>query len=104
MSSSWRSPESIAAESNRGKCPFECLGCYFEFETGAIDVDFGPDDRFDGFDIDRLINFIQLSKLPKYEAIKDFQEIDKQYYDLIGKGIILCPKLHPSTHLCYLNG
>ena len=32
-------------------------GCYFKFENGAIDIDFGPNDRCDGFDSQRLYEF-----------------------------------------------
>jgi len=82
---------------------FHGIGCYFEFETGAIDVDFGPDDRFDGFDFERLVNFIKMSKLPKYRGISDFTDLEMQYKKAIEQKIIICPNFHPSTSLCYLN-
>lgn len=101
-----KSSKSIPKE---GKLPngiyfnFHGSGCYFEFETGGLDMDFGPDDRCDGFDFQRIVYFLELSKLPKYKAITDFDDLENQFKKLISDKTIVCPQFSPGPYLYYLS-
>jgi len=63
------------------KFSFHGGGCYFEFENGAIDIDFGPDNRCDGS-----------------EAIIK-EELDK----LLKEKIIIELKTYPNPHLFFVS-
>jgi hypothetical protein len=82
---------------------FDRMDCHFEFETGTIDINISPDDRFDNFDFHRIVSFLKLSKLPKYKMINDFENLEIQFNKLLEDNIILCPQLHPRVDACYLN-
>ncbi|MDA3613487.1 DUF6896 domain-containing protein [Polluticaenibacter yanchengensis] len=77
-------------------------GCYFEFEGGAIDVDFGPDDRHDGFDSQRLFDFIKSSK-KDYSSFLSQEDIEKYLNLLFENKVIIKPNWYPNPHLYYLN-
>jgi hypothetical protein len=84
---------------------FHGVGCYFEFDGGHIDIDFGPDGRCDGFDEFRLndyLNSLNVDMRSKYK-IADTHEFNKQFKKLIGLKIIWNPKLPPSEHLYYIR-
>jgi hypothetical protein len=77
-------------------------GCYFEFEGGTIDIDFGPNGRCDGFDSFRLFDFVETNKLLESKVFDPYileQELKKLYEE----GIILRPRLYPNPDLYYLN-
>lgn len=75
-------------------------GCYFKFDNSAIDIDFGPNDRCDGFDGQRLFEFLESSKKVYFLSKADInQYIDK----LLEKNIIINPGWYPNPQLFYLN-
>jgi len=78
-------------------------GCYFEFENGSIDVDFGPDDRCDGFDFYRIKDFLVDTKKDIYKKLHDNEQLKREFEDLILKGEIVNPKWQPNAHLFYLK-
>ena len=83
---------------------FHGVGCYFEFKDGIIDIDFGPDDRCDGFDEYRLYKYLENMLFNnKYNTIIDKQAFKRQFSELITAGIITNPQLAPSSHLYYLK-
>lgn len=86
---------------------FHGIGCYFEFNGGAIDVDFGPDGRHDGFDKDRLKFYLSEMPLNKKEYYKSILEEDKltREFNYLIKGDII-GKLEGEvrgSHLYYLK-
>jgi hypothetical protein len=52
---------------NGASFSFHGIGCYFEFENGAIDVDFGPNDKCDGFDFYRLKDFLLRTRKSSFQ-------------------------------------
>lgn len=78
-------------------------GCYFEFENGNIDIDFGPNDRCDGFDYYRLFDFLEQTKRDNYKALHDKEVFKKEFDKLISIGQIIKPEWQPNTHLFYLS-
>jgi hypothetical protein len=81
---------------------FHGVGCYFETLEDQIDIDFGPNNRNDGFDFMRLRHFLK-SRLEKYNELEDENIMKLCFNLLIDKNIILKPNLEPSSHLFYLN-
>ena len=80
----------------------QCPG-YFEFENGCIDVDFGPDDRCDGFDFNRLKDFLLYAKKDNYQELHDIDLLKHEFEALILHGEIVNPQWQPNTHLYYLR-
>jgi hypothetical protein len=77
-------------------------GCFFEFENGSIDVDFGPNDRCDGFDFYRLKDFLLDTKKDNYKELHNSEVLKREFEDLILQGKIANPKWQPNSHLFYL--
>lgn len=81
---------------------FHGRGCLFEYENDAIEVDFGPEGRCDGFDLYRLTFFWEHRK-DRFEDLPNQKLIEEQFQRLISNGII---KKHPEEqedHLYYLS-
>lgn len=78
-------------------------GCYFKFEGGSIDIDFGPNDRCDGFDSQRLYEFLKSSQSNKKNSMIDEVSISRMFKYLLEKKIIINPGWYPNPHLFYLN-
>jgi hypothetical protein len=78
-------------------------GCYFEFENGAIDIEFGPNDRCDGFDAYRLCEFLTTSKLDQNIQSIAESEIQKCLNELLIEKIIVQPGEFPNANLYYLK-
>ena len=85
------------------KFSFHGGGCFFEFENGAIDIDFGPENRCDGFDSFRLYNFLVNSKSGEYPYLQSEEAIRKELIRLLDEGIIIHPNSYPNPHLFYLS-
>jgi hypothetical protein len=78
-------------------------GCYFEFENGTIDVEFGPNGRCDGFDAYRLHDFLITSKKNEYKYISSSKEIQEAIDHLFKYKKIIQLKQYPNDNLYYLN-
>lgn len=78
-------------------------GCYFEFENGTIDIDFGPNDRCDGFDAFRLYHFLSTSKMNQNIRLITESEIQKCLDELLIEKKIVRPGDFPNPNLYYLN-
>jgi len=90
----------IAAEGT-GHYQFHGSGCRFEVSGAAIDVDFGPSSRCDGFDTWRLHLFA--TENPHLTGwFADRQRLERAFDRLIQSGTIVCPRWEPSPHLYYL--
>jgi hypothetical protein len=85
------------------KFDFHGGGCLFEFENAYIDVEFGPNDRCDGFDSFRLYNFSLVSKDNLYLSLKSEEIIKNEITQLLKDKVIIQPGLFPNPKLYYLN-
>jgi len=84
---------------------FHGSGCYFEYPNNHIDIDFGPNNRCDGFDLFKLRDyFYSLIDKKKYNQslLMDDLKFEQLFRQLIDARIIYNPKLEPSPHLYYL--
>lgn len=83
---------------------FHGVGCYFEFEDGReINIDFGPNDRCDGFDLYRLRFFLQhLTNKNSFSLLLNEGHLKEEFEKLITENIIYNPRWEPSPHLYYL--
>ncbi len=83
---------------------FHGSGCYFEYGTNHIDIDFGPDNRCDGFDLFRLKDFFStMADKGKYSTLKDDKNFEEQFEELVKANIIYNPQSEPSPHLYYFS-
>lgn len=80
---------------------FHGVGCYFEMPNTHIDIDFGPKNRCDGFDLYRLNDFY-FSRTNANIALSE-EDLKSGFNELIAEGIIHNPKWPPSEHLYYLT-
>ena len=85
------------------KFSFHGGGCYFEFENGTIDIDFGPDNRCDGFDSFRLFDFLKTSKSEKYAHLNSEAIIKEELDKLLKEKIIIELKTYPNPHLFFVS-
>ncbi len=83
---------------------FHGIGLAAHFKDKIVDFDFAyfPEPRHDGFDLWRLTNFIQ-NQRNKYPDYKDKEKIEKEFNELIQKGVIAKPKLENSTTLYFFR-
>lgn len=77
-------------------------GCYFKFDNSSIDIDFGPNDRCDGFDSQRLYEFLESTKKEGVDFLSE-ADIRESLNKLLEKEIIINPDWYPNPHLFYLN-
>ena len=70
---------------------FHGIGVYFEFENGAIDVDFGPNDKCDGFDFYRLKNFLESTKKDVYPSLNNEETLRNEFDYILKSGLIIKP-------------
>lgn len=83
---------------------FHGSGCYFEHSTNHIDIDFGPNNRCDGFDLYRLKDFFAtIADKEKYSVLNDETNFEHQFEELIKANIIHNPQSQPSPHLYYIS-
>ena len=76
-------------------------GCYFEFENGTIDIDFGLFDRCDDFDAFRLYEFLTTSKTNQNIQLITEAEIKNCLNELLAEKIIIQPGEFPNPYLFY---
>jgi hypothetical protein len=84
------------------KFNFHGGGCFFEFDNGTIDIDFGPAGRCDGFDEFRLYDFLKNTKSHMYKELLNEEVFKSQFQILIKEKIIVAPEWYPNPHLYYL--
>lgn len=86
---------------------FHGIGCYFEYDGGAIDVDFGPNERCDGFDEYRLkfyLSQMPQSKKENFYTILEESNFIKEFKNLVIAGVIVQFADQASvSHLYYLK-
>jgi hypothetical protein len=84
------------------KYKFHGSGCFFQYANSHIDIDFGPNDRCDGFDLFRLKDFFSeiIDKKP-YLSLCGKGSFELQFEELIKAKIIHNPQLEPSPHLFF---
>jgi hypothetical protein len=81
---------------------FHGTGCYFEYTTNHIDIDFGPNNRCDGFDLFRLKDFFStIIDKRKYVTLMEDANFIQQFEELLKAEIIYNPKSEPSPHLFF---
>lgn len=79
---------------------FHGVGIYVKLDNAIIDFDFGPDNRFDGFDVMRLFQFAQ-SKSDLYSFYTSEKSLKVDFDNLIELGKIYNPQTSPSPHNYY---
>lgn len=82
---------------------FHGVGCFLTINNITVNFDFGPDDRYDGFDLWRLGCFVD----ERPELYKIYFEnkslLEEDFKKLIKKHIIVEPKWFPGSSLCYFT-
>lgn len=80
-------------------------GCYFEFDSGTIDIDFGPNGRCDGFDQYRIYDFLKTSEVrsTEYKELIVEEDFRFAFEYLINNQIIYSPGWYPNPGLFYLK-
>jgi len=98
----WRSgvlPRQGRLARPKGRYTFHGVGCRFEIARRVVDVDFGPDNRYDGFDAWRLALYaasaFEWQDLPP-------ERIGTGLAELEVSGLIHRPGAEPAAHLYYL--
>lgn len=81
---------------------FHGIGCFFQLPNNRIEIDFGPNDRCDGFDINKLEIFLY-SKENDYPEFMNKKNLEEAFLKLLSEHIIYNPQWPPSEHLYYLN-
>jgi len=81
---------------------FHGVGCFLEWPNNRIEIDFGPKNRCDGFDIYKLQVFLY-GKETKYAELMQRENLEIAFLSLISDKIIENPKWLPSEHLFYLK-
>jgi hypothetical protein len=81
---------------------FHGTGCYFELKSANInlDVDFGPNDRCDGFDLSRICNFYENFSVEFPHLVAE-GNIETGFFSLVKKNVIYNPNWLPNDHLFY---
>ncbi len=78
------------------------LAAHFKDKIVDFDLSYFPEPRHDGFDLWRLTNFIQ-NQAEKYPHYKGKEKIEREFIELIKKGVIAMPKLENSTTLYFFR-
>lgn len=60
------------------------FGVAIKFDGGAIDIDFGDNGEYNGFDADRLFRFATASGFPT--PYKDYREVEADIKEAVAKG------------------
>lgn len=82
---------------------FHGVGCFLTIHSITINFDFGPDDRYDGFDLWRLGCFVDEKPdlYKKYFENKNLLKDDFEF--LIENHVIVEPKWFPGSNLYYFS-
>ncbi len=81
---------------------FHGVGCFLELDNTEVDFDFGPNDRYDGFDLWRLKIFME-SRKNEYDNfyLNNLELLENHFYDLEKNNIIYKPNWFPGSTLYY---
>jgi len=78
---------------------FHGVGCRFELPSNlTVDFDYGPEGRYDGFDLWRIKNFVD-ERLSIYFHYEGENILEKEFQEMIDAGIV---KKIPNDNLYYL--
>lgn len=80
---------------------FHGVGCLLTINNLNVDFDFGPDDRYDGFDLWRLGCFVDERPELYRQYFKDRSLIKDDFQELIENGVIIRPNWFPGSSLYY---
>lgn len=80
---------------------FHGTGCWFEANGIELNLDFGQNNRSDGFDAWRLFQFTK--QFSKYNKIFTHENIRKELDMLYAEGVLKCLNELPNPHLYYLS-
>ena len=76
---------------NKLSYEFHGVGCLITINNLDVDFDFGNNNTFGGFEPWRLYSFVS-QMIHKYPRYVNKSILDKDFKELIEKGIIFCPK------------
>jgi len=79
---------------------FHGIGCLLIFDNCEVDFDFGPDNRFDGFDLWRLTQFVSTKSEGYY--CNDKAALKSDFKESIAQGEI-DRLFYPSSNLYYFS-
>lgn len=80
---------------------FHGVGCLLTINHVEVDFDFGPDDRYDGFDLWRLGLFIDEKPNTYKRYVNNSKLLEEDFQALIDNGLIYHPKWFPGSSLWY---
>lgn len=81
---------------------FHGVGCFLEIEGVETNFDFGPEDRYDGFDLWRLTYFMKSRKNASDNFyLKNSELLEIHFNDMEKNKIIYRPNWFPGTTLYY---
>lgn len=82
---------------------FHGVGCCVSINDIEVDFDFGPDGRYDGFDVWRLSLFINNNQMifNKYKNI--LKNLDNKMKELVDAKLIFHPQWFPGSSLYYFT-
>lgn len=92
-------PKRARLNSPRGVYSFHGWGCRFQIARRVVDVDFGPDDRHDGFDVCRLHRYAESAF--EWQHMRA-DRIESGLAALMAAGVVDAPRWEHSPHLLYL--
>jgi hypothetical protein len=79
---------------------FHGIGCRFTFtDQHSVDLDFGPNQRYDCFDEWRISHYIE-GKKELSDGYDSDDRLAEEYKELIRQGIIVCPEWSIGGNLC----
>ena len=79
---------------------FHGIGCLLVFKDYEVDFDFGPDNRFDGFDLWRLTQYTSTKSKSHYHNNK--VALERDFKESIEKGEI-SRSYFPNSNLYYFS-
>jgi hypothetical protein len=84
---------------------FHGIGLAVDFDDNtSVDFDFAflPEQRYDGFDLWRLGEFVS-SRPDKYKKYLDKEKLEEDFNKLVDRGVIVKPHCEPSTTLYFFH-
>lgn len=82
---------------------FHGVGCFLTINNITVNFDFGPDDRYDGFDLWRLGCFVDERPELYKEYFENKNLLEKDFQSLVENHVIIQPRRFPGTSLYYFT-